>query len=138
MRTRTTRRLAAKRAGKKFDHLPGSRQPFKHAIELHKNFIDTLAKLHGALPMDRQIAVNELPPYEPRGHGGKHRPTQRVIGGQWSRDRSKYMPAQSGREMERRRVGGFASTGRYASVLHNTVDFGRPIKPHRPSQEAFL
>lgn len=86
--TRTQRR----RASGDFVRLPGSRRPFYRAQELHQKFIDQLAALADALPVDRQIALDALPPYTSRGHGGRHRPSQRIIGGAWSQDRSIYGP----------------------------------------------
>lgn len=98
MRTRGARRLAARRERVEFIRLPGSLKPFKRAFKLHQEFIDTLAKHAGDLPIDRQIAVSALKPYVSRGHGGRHRPKQRVIGGAWSRDRSRYAPAEEDRK----------------------------------------
>ena len=90
--TRTTRRTVARITRASFTRLPGSLKPFKRAIELHKQFIDTLASLADALPTDRQIAIEALPPYVSRGHGGRHRPNQRLVDGHQMRDRSKYDP----------------------------------------------
>lgn len=75
-----------------FVRLPGSRKPFRRSIELHQKIIDRLAELASALPTDRQIAMSAIPPYTSRGHGGKHRTKNRLIGAQWSQDRSKYDP----------------------------------------------
>lgn len=96
MRTRTERR---RHAG--FSRMPGSGKPFKRAIALHKQFIDALAATAQALPIDRQIALSALPPYVSRGHGGKHRPTQRLVGSRQFEDRSRYSPAEKKRPFHR-------------------------------------
>ncbi len=88
--TRTERRRAAR--GKIFARDPGSLKPFKRAIALHQQFVDTLAAAADALPIDRQIAVQALPPYVSRGHGGRYRVKQRIVGSRQFQDRSKYAP----------------------------------------------
>ena len=99
MRTRKERRLQARQGRAKFVRLPGSSKPFKRAIKLHQEFIDTLAKYAQDLPVDRQIAVAALPTYTSRGHGGKHRTMQRKIGGAWSKDRSRPRSERAGHDI---------------------------------------
>lgn len=76
--------------GCRFDPQPGSRHPFARANALAMEMRGIFDK--GLSPVDRQLELNALPEYTSRGHGGKHRPKSRVIGGQWSQDRSKYAP----------------------------------------------
>jgi hypothetical protein len=90
---------AARRAAHYYAPLPSSRSPFKrvlHALETIQAIV-----LKGLKPIDQQIELDALPPYQSRGHGGKHRPTSRLIGGQWAQDRSKYTPGECFREGKR-------------------------------------
>jgi hypothetical protein len=89
MRTRTIRRLTA---GKSFVRDPGSNKPFKRAFALMERMAEIVGR--GLQPIDRQIELESLPPYVSRGHGGRHRPKQRLVGGRQFQDRSKYDPRE--------------------------------------------
>lgn len=91
MRTRNARR-ATRDQRAKFTRLPGSRRPFKHLAQLEASMKAVVDK--GLQPLERQQELNALPPYVSRGHGGRHRTTNRLIGGKWYYDRSKYAPGE--------------------------------------------
>ena len=88
MRNRTARRIEARHPGCEFIANAGSRHPFARANAL----VEKISATFGLAPLARQLALNALPEYTSRGHGGRHRTKCRVIGGQWSQDRSKYTP----------------------------------------------
>lgn len=87
--TRTQRR---RQAGKFFIRLEGSSRPFVRAQALFQKIVDRFASMASALPIDRQLAMDVIPPYVSRGHGGRHRPMQRLVDGRAMQDRSKYSP----------------------------------------------
>jgi len=77
------------------------RHPFKRAAKLYTEIINLRASMQNNLT-GLQLALSEFPPYVSRGHGWKGRVTNRLIGGQWSHDRSKYSPHQGRSEAARR------------------------------------
>ena len=87
--TRTERR---QQAGD-FVRLPGSRRPFRRVHEYHQRWIDALAAA-GPLHIDQVAVARSFPPYVGRGHGGRHRTKNRIVGSQQFQDRSKYAPRE--------------------------------------------
>ena len=85
--TRTARRQAA---GENFIRLPGSIRPFKHATALGQKIIAIVEK--GLQPLERQQELEALPPLRSRGHGGRHRTKNRLVGSRQFQDRSRYDP----------------------------------------------
>lgn len=85
----------------------GSLHPFKRAITLGRRIIALQEEhfdpdaSHG-IPTALRLALAQLPEYISRGHGGRHRTKNKVIGGAWSQDRSIYTPHQNTRECARR------------------------------------
>ena len=78
-----------------------SRHPFKALLELRKAVDEARQKfVFGTL--EYQVEIAKLPPYKGRGKGGHHRVKNRVIGGHWYQDRSKYSPHQGKSERARR------------------------------------
>ena len=86
--TRTARRQLAG----DFIRLPGSRKPFKAALKLMDDMRAVVDK--GLQPLERQMELDALPALVHRGHGGRHRPTQRLVGSRQFQDRSKYDPRE--------------------------------------------
>lgn len=78
-----------------------SRHPFKALLELRK-LVDEARQKFVFGSLEYQVAIAALPPYKGRGHGGHHRTANRIIGGRWGQDRSKYVPHQGKSEIARR------------------------------------
>lgn len=79
----------------------GSLHPFKRLRELMAK-VELIRQEFVFGSLEYQVAIAALPPYKGRGHGGHHRTQNRVIGGRWSQDRSKYAPHQGKTEAARR------------------------------------
>jgi hypothetical protein len=99
MRSRITRRLEFMvrryydRAAV-FERVPGSRKPF-HRITALVNEVNAAIALKDHAKI--VLATANMQAYRSRGHA--HKPTMsRHIGGQWSKDRSRYMPAVEDRK----------------------------------------
>lgn len=78
-----------------------SRHPFKALLDLRTK-VDRIRETFAFDSLDYQVAIAALPPYKGRGKGGGHKVRNRLVGGRWSQDRSKYKPHQGKSEMARR------------------------------------
>ena len=70
-----------------FVRLPGSRSPFKRAIACIEQIQQVLGS--GLKLLETRVALDALPEYRSRGHGGRHKPKHRLN----FEDRSKYVPS---------------------------------------------
>lgn len=127
----------------------GSLHPFKHASALYTAIIETRARLQDNL-FELQQSLAAFPPYVSRGHGWKGRIKNRTIEGRWNQDRSKYVPHQGNKERAKRVFYSLSPEQRAVALELGTklfneqdllvtpeMDVGRPVKPHRSSQESF-
>lgn len=92
MRNRERNRTRRRALGDVIERRPGSLKPFKASLALWKRIMSVIER--GLSPVDRQIELDALPRYTSRGHGGKHRTKNRVVGSRAFQDRSRYVPAR--------------------------------------------